>query len=176
MFENIKYKNKRIIILIVFLLLFFATYKKLYKHTFNTVKTYTNLKSKRLDSVQLKTNIVLLKQELESINRVIGNSPNNDLIQQNILNFSSKAADSLKFNIVSLSKQHLFKINDVKIYSNFLEIEGKYNNLLKTIHTFEKDFPDSKINSVNLFTKKNQRTRKNKLYAKILFQNFKKVQ
>ena len=175
MFEQIKYKEKRLIILIIFVLLFFATYKKLYKHTFNTINTYKTLKSKRLDSVQLKNNIVLIKQELEDINRVMGNNEDDDLIQQNILSFASKITDSLKIKIVSLSKQHKYKINNVNIYSNFLVIEGRYNNLLKTIYGFEKEFKSSKINSVNLYTKKNYITRKNKLYAKILFQNFKKI-
>ncbi len=175
MFDKINFKEKRILIILVLVLLFFATYKKLYKPTFRTVNTYLKLKNKKLDSTQLKNNIVVLKQELDNINRVLGNSVDDNLIQQKILNFASKQSDSLKVNIMSLGKQHIYKTNDIAIYSNFLEIEGSYNNILKTIYAFEKQFQNSKINSINLYTKKDNRTRKNKLYAKVLFQNFKKI-
>lgn len=176
MFENIKYKEKRFIIIVIFMLLFFATYKKVYKHTFSIAKNYYSLKNKKLDSVQLKNNIFKLKQELENINRIIGTSTNDNLIQQNILLFASEISDSIKINIVSLGKQHLYKTNGINVYSNFLKIEGSYNSVLKTIYSFEDKFNNSKVNSIRLFTKKDNITKKNKLYAKLLFQNFKKIQ
>ncbi len=175
MFDKINYKEKRILIILILVLLFFATYKKLYKNTFKTVKTYKQLKNKNLDSVQLKSNIVILKKDLKDINSILGNSTNDNLIQQHILNFATKQEDSLKVNIVSLGKQHLYKTNDIRIYSNFLELEGSYNTILKTIYTFENNFLNSKINSVHFYTKKNYTSKKQKLYAKILFQNFKKA-
>lgn len=176
MFDKINYKEKRVIIVFILMLLFFATYKKLYKNTFNTVNTYNQLKNKKLDSVQLKNDIVILKKDLNNINIILGNNIDDNLIQQNILNFASEQSKTLNTNIVSLGKQHVYKTNDVRIYSNFLELEGSYNTILKTIYTFEKEFQKSKINSVHFYIKKNYTAKKQKLYAKILFQNFKKEQ
>lgn len=176
MFENIHYKQKRIIILVIFLLLFVATYKKVFKQTFNTVNYYYKLKNQKVDSVSLKNNITNLKLKISEYDRILGNNVKIDLLQQDILSYASAEADSNKINIISLDKQHVFSANGINVYSNFLEIEGQYNAILKTIYSFENKFNKSKINSINLYVKKDYKRKKNKLYAKLLFQNFKKTQ
>ncbi len=173
--KEIDYKVKRNLIIVVFFILFVTLYKKSIKNTFSNINNYSNLKRIKNDSVTIKKNIILLKKEIKNLDRVVSNNKDYNLVQQNILDYAVNLSDSINIKIISLNNEHIYESNSIIIFSNFLEIEGNYNSILKTIYQFENNFSISKINSIELFTKKlNSSNKKTKLYAKILFQNFKK--
>ena len=134
MFENIKYKHKRTLVFVFSLLLFILFYKKFLKNTINLVDRYSYSKSQSIDSLETKSKIKSIKLEIEKLNKIVGREENNqDLVQQQILSFTSK--NNTKIVIKSLDKTHIFENNDFIVHSNILTVEGQYNLLLQYIYS-----------------------------------------
>ena len=94
------------------------------------------------------------------------------LVQQEILDFVTHGGYDVK--IESVDEVHEASDNKFLIYSNQLTMEGTFEELLKVVYDFEKKFKYSRVVNINFFKKKDYRTRRTKLYAKIIFQNYEK--
>ncbi|NQY07129.1 MAG: hypothetical protein HRT68_13315 [Flavobacteriaceae bacterium] len=95
-----------------------------------------------------------------------------ETVQQSILDFSSQF-DYIK--VANISEIHYAQSNGFDIFSNQLVLEGNFNDLSKVIYEFEKNFKLSKIVSINYQKIKNYNTRRDKLQASIIFQNYEKI-
>ena len=171
--SSFTYKQKFFGIILGFLILLLASYKKTYKHIFEA-KSQLNLIDEKLKTVDNSYNeVFILKNEISVLDSAIGGqtkTPEN--VQQMILDFISKSKH--KVDISSINDTHLLLDNEFKIYTNSLELEGSYFDLLHLFYDIETDFKQSKIVSSKLYTIKNYRNNSKRLYLKLIFQNYEK--
>jgi len=173
MFENLTYKHKFLAVIAIAVLLGYAGYKRSFKLTLDTFNEYSEL-NKKLEEVSSSTTAIQdLDTEIRFLNNLLGQeSMEPVLVQQEILDFvTNRSAGITVFN---LAEMHEVSDNEFLIYTNQLTIEGDFDELLKTVYEFEKEFPYSRVVNISFFKKKDFKTRKIKLYAKIIFQNYEK--
>ena len=173
MFKTITYKRKFIFVIIGFLLLFFAAYKKNFKHIFE-IRTQLSASKEKLNTLDDSyQQIFFLKNEIEQLNDLIGGQTKQpELAQRFILDFITNIG--LSINIHNIDDTHIFIDDEFKIYTNVLQIEGDYNSLLKLLYSIEKDFTASKVVSSEFYTEKNYRTNSKTLFLKLILQNYEK--
>ena len=171
--SSITYDKKRYLVILVFILLFVVTYKKIYTSTFDKISNYHQLKNQNTDSLRINNELLIVKKEIEKLDVILGDETFNEAtLQQDILSFISANKKSKKITIASLEKTHKYTSKDIEIITNSLTIQGNYNDLLEMIYTLEQDFKSSKVTSVKMFKKRNNAKKRNELYAQILFQNY----
>ena len=173
MFKNLTYKQKFYAIIIGFILLFMASYKKSYKHTIAAKRKVSYVEQKLLSSENSLNDLYQLNNKISSLDNIIGGQRlNPEQVQQKILDFITK--HKFKVNVVSIEEAHLFLDNEFLIYSNQIELGGTYQNLIQTLYKIEKSFKNSRVVSTQLYSKKNYRTNSKKLFLKIILQNYEK--
>ncbi|WP_156133061.1 hypothetical protein [Lacinutrix sp. Hel_I_90] len=130
--------------------------------------------SERLDFInESSSDIGVLDSEIKFLNNLIGeDGVEPELVQQEILNFVTNTSD--KVSVVTIEEVHNASDNGFVIYSNQLTLEGSFEDLLTTVYRFEREFSFSRLVNVSFFKKKDYKTRQQKLYSKIIFQNYEK--
>lgn len=173
MFKTVPYKRKFIIVVIGFVILLLAAYKKNFKNIFE-IRNQINHLDQKLNTVDGSYNqIFFLKNEIAQLNDLIGGQTKApELVQQLILDFITNTG--LKINIHDIKDPHVFSDNEFTVYTNVLDIEGDYNTLLQLLYTIEKDFAASKVVSTEFYTEKNYRYNTKKLFLKLILQNYEK--
>nr|WP_321234622.1 hypothetical protein [uncultured Psychroserpens sp.] len=173
MSKSFTYKQKFFGIAIGLIILLLASYKKTYKHVFEA-KAQLSLVNDKLQNVDDSYNeVFMLKNEIRSLDNIIGGqSKYPDQVQQMILDFISSSSHDV--DISSIQDTHIIADNEFKIYTNSLEVEGSYFDLMRLFYDLEKEFSASKIVSGKLYTVKNYRNNSKRLYLKLIFQNYEK--
>ena len=171
MLKNLTYKQKFFAVIVGFILLFMASYKKTYKHTLAAMKEL-NLVKEKLSNDESSLNLLYyLKNEITNLKKAIGGQTNNsEHVQQELLDFISQ--NTFDVDIVSIEDVHLFSDNDFLIYSNQIELQGNYRELVKTLYEIEKNFKSSRVISTKMYSKKDYRTKIKTIYLKIILQNY----
>lgn len=174
MFATLSFKKKLIALLVIIFIMGISAYKRSYSKTFNAISELKNSKE-QLEVVKNSQNkITSLKNEVMLLDNVIGkHAANPDIVQQEILNTFSQF--DTKTELVKLEEVHKAKNNYFNIYTNRLLVSGSYNNVIETCYAFEKAFEYSRVVSLSLYTKKDSRTQRKKLFEQIIFQNYEKI-
>ncbi|WP_196896063.1 hypothetical protein [Aureivirga marina] len=173
--QQFSLKQKKILVIVVMILLLLLCYKRIFSDTISMITSYQNLLEKKVDINTLNQKEVLLENSLYELNAFTGNEEiADDLIQQKILSFTSDFNEE-KISIVNLNSSHIFHSKDFKIITNSLEIEGNYKALISYLYYLEKNFNDSQLVKVTFEVKKDHVQKKEKLYATLLFQNYKPI-
>lgn len=173
MFENLSYKQKFFALIGIAIMLSVAAYKRSFSLTLNSYKEHQDL-VKKLNYVQQNSHEVgILDAEIRFLDQLIGSDKIEPaLVQSEILNFVSH--NIKKVNVVSIEEIHEATDKDFVIYTNQLVIEGTMEDLLYVVYAFEKEFSYSRVINVAFDKKKDFKTKRKKLYAKIIFQNYEK--
>jgi hypothetical protein len=173
MFENLTYKQKFMALIAILVLLGVAAYKRSFKLTFDAYNEYHEL-SNQLSEINSSSNsIEALDNEINYLDNLLGKDDMESvLVQQEILNFVTNKSKAVA--IFDLAEVHEASDNEFIINTNQLTIEGDFENLLEIVYDFEKEFLYSRVVSTSFFKKKDFKTRRIKLYAKIIFQNYEK--
>lgn len=173
MFEKLSYKQKFLVLLGIIVMLSMAAYKRSFKLTINAYNEYQELNEKLNYINSSSSNIRELDAEINFLDNLIGKEGMEpELVQQEILNFVTNQDKDI--DVYKIEEIHEASDNKFLIYSNQLTIEGAFEDLLKIVYEFEKKFQYSRVVHVNFFKKKDFRTKRVKLYAKIIFQNYEK--
>lgn len=174
MFTNLSYKQKFFAIIVGFVLLTMACYKKTYKHMFAARTELKNVEQKLSNTNNSYNELFSLKNEIQILDDLIGgHSVDPEGVQQKILDFISNT--KLNVNIISIEDVHLFSDSEFLIYSNQVELEGSYTNLINLLYETEKNFKNSRVVSSKFYSKKKYNTNKQKLFLKIILQNYEKA-
>jgi hypothetical protein len=173
MASSFTYKQKFFAMAVGFVILLLASYKKTYKHMFEA-KYQLNLISDKLENVDDAYNqIFMIKNEIDNLDYIIGGySKEAGNVQQKILDFI--AVTDYEINISTIADTHKLNDNDFTIYTNVIKIEGSYFELMALNYQIESQFKESRIVSSELFTEKDYKNNKKRLFLKLIFQNYEK--
>lgn len=173
MFKNFTYKQKFYALILVFIVLSLAAYKKTFKHVV-IAKNELALIEDQLATTNNSSNLIsLLKSEITNLDFMIGGqSSQPDFVQKKIIDFVSES--EFDVDIVAIEDVHITTNDGFKIFTNQVELEGSYELLAAILYSFEKQFKDSRIVSAQFYSKKNYRTNSKNLFLKLIFQNYEK--
>ncbi|QXP58405.1 hypothetical protein [Olleya sp. HaHaR_3_96] len=171
MFREFTYKQKFFATVLIFVLLFFACYKKTFKHAIETQKELKTVESKLASTNNVNQELFYLNSQLDAIDNAIGSGSNNpEQVQKKLLSFIAKD----KVNIISMEDVHVFKDSQFDIYTNQVVLEGTYEGLINAMYNIEKKFEESRIANANIYIKRDYKLNLEKLYLKLILQNYAK--
>jgi len=174
MFKNLTYKKKFYAVIGGFILLSLASYKKTYKQVFSAKSELQNVEKKLASNNTSQSEIYNLENDIAKLDNIIGGHTSNPThVQQLIFDFVSNSMPSV--NLISMDDVHMYSNDEFLIYTNQLELEGSYKDLMQLLYDVERNFTSSRVVSNVIYSKKNYRTNATKLYLKIILQNYEKV-
>lgn len=174
MFEDISYKKKFFTLIVLLIVLSITAYKRSFRLSIDAYKTLNSSKSKLADMSNSQQKIANLQIEVAYLDDIIGKeAANADLVQQEILNTLTKVENEVA--LVKLEEIHKAENDYFTIYTNRLILTGSYNNLLATAYAYEKKFEYSRVISISYYVDREPRSRIQKLYQQIIFQNYEKI-
>ena len=170
MFDQYSYKFKLKALVLIFVLLSIAAYRRSFGPLINVIKENIELNQKRKSKNLGTINLNSLQQDIIHLNKLIGKGGyEKEKIQNEIIGFVSTYDKGVSLN--HLKSIHEFSDESYYIYSYQLDLVGDVNGLLGILYQFEKAFSYSKVVSSTFYTLK-QNTKKNTLHLSIIFQNY----
>tara|TARA_B100000953_G_C17816544_1_gene357084 strand:- start:92 stop:601 length:510 start_codon:yes stop_codon:yes gene_type:complete len=168
-----KSKTKNSILLISFIGMLVISYKWAFSKTLSLYDSYNVLKTENILFENMpKQQYLLIKQNryLDSLlNKYqIGGTS----LQNNLLKSLNANADTLGFKLVVFNETHLFKKEQLEINSHVFTVEGKFDELLKLINNLEQKTRYGEIVHLHFQKKKDLRTRKERLEARVIVQHY----
>ncbi|SEK30153.1 hypothetical protein SAMN04487910_0198 [Aquimarina amphilecti] len=174
MFENISYKKKFFALLALMVVLGITAYKRSFIMTLDASQLLEESKVKLEKVSNSQQRITNLIAEVSYLDKLIGKEvANPDIVQQEILNTFTDIKSETK--LVKLESIHKASDEYFNIYTNRLILTGDYGDLLKTTYNYEKFFDFSRVVSLRFYIEKEPRTRREKLFEQIIFQNYEKI-
>lgn len=176
MFDKYSFKQKNRALLVIFILLALASYKRSFVLT---IIAKDEIEQQELNLSKIKNSETSLQQLMYSISvldRTIGKSNlQPDKIQQELLNALAIHSKKHDVSLESIEETHTYRNVDFSVLSNEVILEGRFNNLTKLIYDLELNFEYARLINVEFYKKKILSTKKTKLYAKILFQHYHQI-
>lgn len=169
MFEKYSYKQKCMALLLVFLMLSVAAYRRSFSPLVQAISEHRALRQKT-ESINGKSkDLKSLEREIAWLDKEIGKGGvTKQMVQQGIVGFATKHPG---ISINDLDPIHVFSDGSYNIITNQLDLTGKVNELMHLGYDFEKKFTLSRPVSMNFYTaKKNNQPAI--LHLKIIFQNY----
>jgi Tfp pilus assembly protein PilO len=170
MFEQYSYKIKFKFLLIFFVILSIAAYRRSFSSLIDVVKENKLLTSK-IETMGKKTqNIAQLKSEIARLDKMIGKEGiGKEKVQQGIVSFLLENSSGV--SISDMQSIHEVEDTNYKVYTYQIDLVGNFNQLVQLVYVFEKNFDYSKMVSIKFYMDK--KNNKNEvLHLKILFQNY----
>jgi hypothetical protein len=172
MFNQYSYKTKFKFLIVFFIILSIAAYKRSFSNLLSLYSENRDLKAKNELIKTQRPDSDILKKQLLNLDKLIGKEGiEKEKIQQEIVNFLVKYSPEVL--IYDLKPIHSFNEEgiDYQIYTFQLDLTGSYNQLAQLAYAFEKEFEYSKIISLKFYIdKKNNKTEV--LHLKLIFQNY----
>lgn len=171
LFEKYTYRQKKIAVLAIFLLLCVVSYKRTFSVTLDLLNLRKELTEKKYDAENSGETLKHKQHELFKINNLIGeeNVPN-ERVQHGFLTFVDSSNTPL--NVVEVEEVYRFDHPDFVINTNEIVLTGDYRSMVEFLYDFEKNFLLARLVSVKIYIKKNREKKINELFLKVLVQNF----
>lgn len=175
MFKTITYKQKFYALILSFLMLLLASYKRKISKLLDVKSKIDKIDKNQKNIEESNFKILFIKNEIKNLDDVIGGSKTDpEDVQQKILDFITKKG--FVNNLVSIENVHLNSKNEFLIYTNQIILESNYETLINTLYDIEKHFLHSRVISTKLYLKRKFNINNEKIYLKIIFQNYEKKQ
>jgi hypothetical protein len=170
MFNQYSYKFKFKFLIVFFIILSIAAYRRSFSNLILLYRENIDLREKNALMNNQTPNIKALNNQVTRLDKLIGKEGiEKEKIQQEIIDFLVKNSSGLSIN--DLQPIHNFVYDDYQVYTYQMDLIGGYNELLDISYKFEKHFDYSKIISLTFYTDK-KNPKKETLHLKLIFQNY----
>jgi len=161
-------RNKYLLVGLIAML--FLSYKlAIYKTILVNKELNTNLaKKKSIDNLPKQLNLLIQKDKDLNLQLAIDAERTTD--QNNLLKLLSLETSKNKVKIIDFKAPHVIESGQGTIKTYMVELEGSYNNILKVANFLENKKPLGTISHLNFEKKKNHRTNRTYLQAKIFLE------
>lgn len=170
MFKQYSYKQKFVVLLLVFVMLSITAYKRSFSTLFQVIQENNKL-SNQINQLKGKAkNTDKLMYEVATLDRIIGKEGlEPQEVQQKIVNFVTSNGN---VSIYDLQPIHYATDGNYEINTNQIDVTGNVNQLLQVCYNFENEFDYSRLSSINL-SKNKKNSKIEKLHMTMIFQNYK---
>ena len=166
-------KQKNIVLLIGFFLLILVCYQLAFKNTLEQKKEYTSLKNQEQLFKNVPKQLAVLKQKEVYYDSLLTKYQlDGSSIQNNLLKTINSFANSNTIKVVSFLEPHVISKNDLVLKTYDFVLEGDYNAINKLIYQLEQQTKFGEVINLHFEKKKNFRTGKYYLQARVLLKSF----
>lgn len=170
-FDQYSYKQKNYALLVLVILLVAASYKRVFKITFESIAYKKELEQKIVQAKSAAVDLKIVQSEINYLNKLLGKEDVTiEKVQQGFLNFQTLNSSRLIVYQVDevLSYQH----PDFTINTHRIVLKGGFIHVLKFIYQLEKEFDLAKLINVSFEFKKYNSEESEALYTTLLLQNY----
>ncbi len=166
-------KTKNIVLIIGFLLSLLICYKYAVKNTIDYKNKHTNLKQQEQLFVNTPKQLSILKQKKKHFDSILSKYQlDGTSIQNNLLKTINSFAQANSIKVTSFIEPHITIQNDLTVKTYVFTLEGSYNSILRLIHQLEQQTKYGEIINLHFEKKKNFKTGRNYLQARVLLKSF----
>lgn len=162
-------KNKILLAAVVILLL--VSYRFAIRNTLELREQYHQLTSQAVSVKDMPSQLALLKQKEQYYDSVLAQMDLGDTsMQNNLLRALNQESSKNDLKIIDFNQPHIYKSETNSLSTYSFGLNGGYPNILKTIYTLEKNGKFGEVVHIDFEKKKNYRSNKSYLVAKVLLQ------
>jgi len=166
-------KNKNILLLLGFFLALILCYQFAISNTLDLKKQYKSLKYEEELFKNTPKQLSVLKQKQKYYDSIlVSNKLYGSSIQNNLLKTINGFADANNLKVVSFLEPHETIKNELAIKTYEFTIEGNYNSIISLVHQLEQQTKFGEIINLHFDKKKNYRTGRYYLQARVLLRSF----
>jgi hypothetical protein len=166
-----KQQTKNRILLAAVVITLLVSYRFAIRNTFELREQYHQLSSQAVSVKDMPSRLALLKQKERYYDSVLTQMDLGDTsLQNNLLRVLNRESSKNDLKIIDFNQPHIYKTETNSLYTYSFGLNGGYPNILKTIHTLEQNGKFGEVVHIDFEKKKNYRSNKNYLEAKVLLQ------
>jgi len=144
MFNQYSYKLKFKFLIVFFIILSIAAYRRSFSNLILLYKENRVLNEKKAIMNNQTSNIKALNSQVAGLDKLIGKEGvEKEKTQQKIIDFIVKNSSGISIN--DLQPIHNFVYDGYQVYTYQIDLTGNFNQLLDLTYKFEKQFDYSKI-------------------------------
>ncbi|MEM9001574.1 MAG: hypothetical protein AAGB24_15030 [Bacteroidota bacterium] len=162
-------KNRFLIVSILIMCL--VSYRFAIKKTIALGEQYRNNLAKKELVKNLPRQLTLMTQKEQFLDAQLTKlSAGNSSMQNNLLKFLNNEAEKNEVKIIEFNAPHIFENGDATLETHMFKVEGGYTDILKTLNTMENLTSFGSINHLGFEKKKDYRSKRTYLQAKVFLQ------
>lgn len=166
-------KQKNIVLIIGFFLLLIVCYQFAISNTLEEKQKLDTLKIESKIFENSPKQLSILKQKEVYYDSLLAKYQLDDSsIQNNLLKTINTFAESNNIKVISFLEPHISITNDLTVNTYEFVLEGQYSSINKLIYRLEQETKFGEIISIHFEKKKNFRTGKFFLRARVLLKSF----
>jgi hypothetical protein len=165
------FKNKNMLLLLLFLLALLLCYKLAIFNTLAFRKEYLSLKKEEQLFKNIPQQLALLTKKEMYLDSVLKKwDMNNSTMENNLLRVVNKQAAQNNIKVIDFNAPH---ISSESVLTYIFTLEGSYVSLVKIIHDLENKRNFGSISHLSLEKKRHYRSKKNYLQALVFLEQIK---
>jgi len=166
------FKNKNILLLLLFLLALLLCYKLAISNTLTLRKEYLSLKKEEQLFNNIPQQLALLSKKEMYLDSVLQKLDlNNSAMENNLLRVVNKEAAKNHIKVIDFNAPHTNTEGSNNVMTYIFTLEGSYASIIKVIHDLETKRNFGSIAHLSLEKKKDYRNRRTYLEAVVYIQN-----
>jgi len=166
-------KTKNIVLISGFVIVLIACYKFAILKTLEAKYEYKSLIQEEELFKNTPKQLSILKQKQKYYDSIlVSNKLEGNSLQNSLLKVITGFAESENLEIVSFLEPHITSQNNLTIKTYEFVLEGNYSAIIKLIHQLEQRTKFGEIINLHFEKKKNYRTGRNYLQARVLLRSF----
>jgi len=165
-------KSKNRLLVFLFFISIFISYKLAFYKTINLREEYLKIKNESLSTTKINTKLFQLQKQKTHNDSIISKYRNltDSSFQNNLLQSINSVADENSIKIISFLEPQFFLIDSTKFINYQISVSGSYEHILILLYKIEEEYKYGKLLSVNFKKKKNYRTGEKYLEAYFIIQ------
>ncbi|NQX86679.1 MAG: hypothetical protein HRT67_12380 [Flavobacteriaceae bacterium] len=165
-------KQKNILLIFGFIFALYICYKLAISKTFEQKSQYDTLSKEVKLSKNGSKQLSLLKQKEVYYNALLKKYEfDGSSIQNNLLKIITTFSEANNIKVIHFLEPHVVSRNDIRVKTYEFTLEGKYSNINQLIYQLEQRTKFGEIINLHFEKKKNFRTNKYYLQARVLLKN-----
>jgi hypothetical protein len=148
-----------------------VSYRFALRNTLEQRHQYLQLSSQAVSVEDMPSRLALLKRKEWYYDSVLTQMDLGDTsLQNNLLRVMNEESSKNDLKIIDFNQPHIYKTETNSLYTYSFGLNGGYANILKTIHMLEQNGKFGEVVHIDFEKKKNYRSNKSYLEAKVLLQ------
>lgn len=166
-------KTKNILLIAGFVLVLFTCYQFAISNTINVKHQYSALKHEEALFKNTPKQLTILKQKQTYFDSILrANKFDGSSVQNNLLKIINTFAENNSLKVINFLEPHIQTKDDLVIKTYELTLEGDFNGILQLIHQLEQQTKFGEVINLHFEKKKNFRTGRYYLQARVLLRSF----